>query len=117
MVFLMFIIGTVFGSFYNVVGYRIPNNESIVFPGSHCTKCGHELKFYELIPIFSYIFLKGKCHKCHDKISLFYPFFEFLTGLLFALSYVSYGFSLELIIVLTFISMMIIIFIILCSIN
>lgn len=109
MVILMFIIGTVFGSFYNVVGYRIPNGESIIFPSSHCTKCGHKLKFYELIPILSYIFLKGRCLKCHDKISLFYPLFELLTGLLFSLAYLSFGFSYELIIALTFISMLVIV--------
>ena len=58
---MIFIIGLVFGSFYNVVGYRLPNNMSIVFPASHCTNCNHKLKFYELIPVISYIFLGGKC--------------------------------------------------------
>ena len=105
----MFIMGTIFGSFYNVVGYRLPKGESIVFPPSHCPKCNHKLTFFELIPILSYIFQKGKCKKCHQKISLFYPIFEALTGILFVLSYLSYGLSYELIIVLTFISMMIII--------
>ena len=105
----MFIMGTVFGSFYNVVGYRLPKGESIVFPPSHCPKCNHKLTFFELIPILSYVFQKGKCKKCHQKISLFYPIFEALTGILFVLSYLSYGLSYELIIVLTFISMMIII--------
>ena len=105
----MFIMGTLFGSFYNVVGYRLPKGESIVFPPSHCPKCNHKLTFFELIPILSYVFQKGKCKKCHQKISLFYPIFEALTGILFVLSYLSYGLSYELIIVLTFISMMIII--------
>ena len=105
----MFIMGTIFGSFYNVVGYRLPKGESIVFPPSHCPKCNHKLTFFELIPILSYVFQKGKCKKCHQKISLFYPIFEALTGILFVLSYLSYGLSYELIIVLTFISMMIII--------
>ncbi|HIU40836.1 MAG TPA: prepilin peptidase, partial [Candidatus Aphodocola excrementigallinarum] len=61
---MIFIIGLIFGSFYNVVGYRLPNNMSIVFPASHCPKCNHKLKFYELIPVFSYMFLKGKCKAC-----------------------------------------------------
>ena len=52
----LFIIGTIFCSFYNVVGYRLPNNMSIAFPPSHCTKCNHKLGKLELIPIFSYIF-------------------------------------------------------------
>ena len=106
---IMFIIGTIFGSFYNVIGYRIPKNMSIIYPSSHCTKCNHKLKFYELIPILSYIFLKGKCKNCGKKISPFYPFFEFITGLLFSISYLSFGLNIELIISLTFISLLIII--------
>ena len=84
---LFFIVGIIFGSFYNVVGYRVPKGESILYPSSHCTKCKHELKPYELVPIFSFLFLKGKCKKCGTKISWFYPIFEFLTGILFMLSY------------------------------
>ena len=105
----LFIIGTIFGSFYNVVGYRIPKGESIVYPPSHCTNCNHKLTFFELIPVLSYIFQKGKCKHCHQKISLFYPIFETLTGVLFVLSYISYGLTPELIIALTFVSLMIII--------
>lgn len=108
-IIIMFIIGTIFGSFYNVVGYRLPKNESIIYPSSHCPKCNHKLKAYELIPIISYIFQKGKCTKCKQKISLFYPFFELLTGLTFALAYISFGPTKELIIALTFLSMLIII--------
>lgn len=108
-IILMFIIGTIFGSFYNVVGYRIPKEESIIYPSSHCPKCNHKLKAYELIPIISYVIQKGKCTKCKQKISLFYPLFEALTGLLFALAYISYGLTPQLIIALTFISMLIII--------
>lgn len=106
---IIFIIGTVFGSFYNVLGYRIPKEESIIYPSSHCPNCNHKLKYYELIPIISFMLQKGKCNKCHARISLFYPFFELLTGLLFVISYNVYGFQQSLIIVLTFISMLIII--------
>ena len=70
-----FILGTIFGSFYNVVGYRLPRGESIAFPPSHCTKCGHKLTPLELIPIFSFLLQKGKCKKCGDKISWFYTIF------------------------------------------
>lgn len=108
-IFMFFILGTIFGSFYNVVGYRIPKGESIAFPASHCPECNHRLSALELIPIVSYVFLRGKCRNCHTKISLFYPIFEFVSGLLFALAYLSFGISLELIISLTFISMLIII--------
>lgn len=105
----VFILGVIFGSFYNVLGYRLPNNMSIVFPGSHCTNCNHELKFYELIPIISYIFLRGKCKKCSKKISIMYPIFEFITGILFLLSYFVFGFGMDFVIAITFISILIII--------
>jgi len=106
---LVFIIGTVFGSFYNVVGYRLPKGESIVAPPSHCPNCNTKLGPLELFPIISYLLQKGKCKHCQKRISAFYTIFELLTGLLFLLSYISFGFSLQLIIVLTFISMLIII--------
>lgn len=108
---LFFIVGAIFGSFYNVVGYRVPKGESLLYPSSHCTKCNHKLGPLELIPILSYIFLGGKCKKCKDKISWFYPTFEFCSGLLFALSYVAYGFSLECLLSIVFISMLLIIII------
>lgn len=105
----IFIIGLIFGSFYNVVGYRLPKNMSIAFPPSHCTNCNHKLKFYELIPIISYIFLGGKCKICRKKISITYPFFELLTGTLFLLAYLSFGLNLKFLIAITFISVLIII--------
>ncbi len=106
-----FVIGTIFGSFYNVVGYRIPKGESIIFPPSHCTKCNHKLGPLELIPIISYIFLGGKCKNCKNKISCFYPIFELFSGLLFALSYIIFGLSLECLLSIVFISMLLIIII------
>ena len=106
-----FVIGTIFGSFYNVVGYRIPKGESIIFPPSHCTKCNHKLGPLELIPIISYIFLGGKCKNCKTKISCFYPIFELSSGILFALSYIIFGLSLECLLSIVFISMLLIIII------
>lgn len=106
-----FTFGAILGSFYNVVGYRLPKQESIITPPSHCPNCNHKLTAIELIPILSYIIQKGKCRHCHAPISSFYPLFEFITGLLFTLTYLSYGLTLELIIALTFISMLIIIII------
>lgn len=104
-----FMLGAIFGSFYYVVAYRIPKGESIVYPPSHCPNCNHRLGSLELIPIFSYLLQGGKCKNCKDKISIFYPLFEIVCGLLFGFSFLSYGFSLELIIVLIFISMLMII--------
>ncbi|MBR3363041.1 MAG: prepilin peptidase [Bacilli bacterium] len=108
-IIFMFIIGTIFGSFYNVVGYRIPKGESIINPPSHCPNCNHRLAPLELIPIISYIISKGKCKNCKQKISPFYIMFESLTGILFSLSYIIFGFTTDIIIPLTFISMLIII--------
>ena len=79
---MLFILGICFGSFFNVVGYRLPNNMSLAFPPSHCTNCNHKLGALELIPIFSYIFQGGKCKHCKEKISVFYPIFEFITGII-----------------------------------
>ena len=89
----LFIVGLFFGSFYNVVALRLSNNESIIYPGSHCVNCNHKLSWYELIPVFSYIGLRGKCKKCKVKISIQYPLIELLTGTLFALSYYIFGFT------------------------
>ena len=92
---MIFVIGLVLGSFYNVLGYRLPKKESIVFPSSHCPNCNHKLKLFDLIPVLSYLFLKGKCRYCKKKISALYPIIELLTALLFTLSYYLYGFSYE----------------------
>lgn len=104
-----FIFGLIMGSFYNVVGLRIPKDESIVYPGSHCTACSHTLNWYELIPVVSYIFLRGKCKVCQSRVSPIYPAMELLTGLLFALGFWYFGFSWELAVAILFVSLLIII--------
>lgn len=104
-----FVLGTILGSFYNVVGYRLPKGESIISPPSHCPNCNHRLSFWELIPILSYLFQRGKCTSCKQKISWFYPVFEASCGLVFAFAFISFGFTWELLIALTFISMLIIV--------
>lgn len=101
---VFFIFGLLFGSFYNVVAYRIPKKESIVFPSSHCTSCGHKLTPIELIPVVSYCIQRGKCKHCKEPYSSFYTWFELLTGILFMISYLIFGFSLELAISLIFVS-------------
>ena len=106
-----FIFGTVLGSFYNVCGYRLPREESLISPPSHCPKCNHRLGASELIPILSYLFQMGKCKNCKSKISPFYPIFEFTTGLLFAISYLIFDYKIEFFIAITFISMLLIIII------
>ncbi len=105
----IFIIGIVIGSFLNVVGYRLPNNMSIIYPPSHCPKCNNRLKWYDLIPILSFIMLGGKCRKCKKEISYIYPLFELITGVLYVYAYISFGISIEFIMALIFISSLIII--------
>ncbi|MBC2721864.1 A24 family peptidase [Desulfosporosinus sp.] len=80
------LLGLLIGSFLNVVIYRVPRGESIVSPGSHCTACGHALRAWELIPVFSFIIQKGQCRECHTSISWRYPAVELLTGALFFLT-------------------------------
>jgi leader peptidase (prepilin peptidase)/N-methyltransferase len=107
--FLVLLYGLILGSFFNVVGLRAPLKQSIVAPRSACPTCGHQLKPYELIPVISYLFQKGKCRGCQSRISPIYPFFELLTGILFATAPLVIGWSGELVIALTLISMFIII--------
>ena len=104
-----FILGTVFGSFFNVLGMRTIKKESILKPKSHCEKCGHVLAWYELIPIFSFIFLKGRCRNCKTKLSFLYLFSEFFCGVLFAISFYSFGFTPNLIISIILSSLLIIV--------
>ncbi len=111
MIYLIFVIGLILGSFYNVVGLRLPNNESIVFPGSHCPKCNHKLAWYENIPVLSYLFLGGKCKNCKKKIDIIYPLIELLTGILFAITYYLYGFSEEFLLGIILVSLVVIIFV------
>lgn len=107
----MFLFGIVFGSFFNVVGLRVPKGESIVTPPSHCTNCNRRLTVVDLVPVFSYILLRGKCRTCGSKISPIYFITEFVTGLLFVFSYIQLGISLELGVILLFISLLMIIFV------
>lgn len=99
------------GSFYHVVATRISNDESIVFPGSHCNMCNYKLKWYENIPIVSYILLRGKCSNCHKKIPISYIISEIITGVLFAVLFHSFKFSIDLVIALIFVSSLIIVII------
>ncbi|MFP4164000.1 MAG: prepilin peptidase [Chitinispirillaceae bacterium] len=85
--------GLCLGSFFNVLIWRIPREESVVWPSSHCTVCGHKLGAAENIPLFSYLFLKGKCKSCKEKISPVYPIVELLTAAAFVLFWNTVEFS------------------------
>lgn len=82
-----FIIGTIFGSFLNVVIYRIPNQLSIIKPRSHCPKCKKMIPFYRNIPIISFLIQKGKCNQCNKSISFIYPLTEFIIGIIFLIGF------------------------------
>lgn len=89
-----FILGASIGSFLNVLIYRIPRKIQISSGRSFCPKCGHKLSFFDLIPILSYIFLKGRCRYCGEKISVLYPIVETLSGFAFLFSFLFFGYSL-----------------------
>ncbi len=93
---IIFILGLLIGSFLNVCIYRIPSGESIAFPPSHCTTCGNNIKSYDLIPVLSWIFLRGKCRNCSQEISSRYALIELATATLFLLTYFQYGLSIYL---------------------
>lgn len=81
----------VIGSFLNVCITRIPEDVSIVSPGSRCPKCGTSIKFYDNVPVFAWIWLRGKCRACGEPISVMYPVVELATGLLFVAAFLEYG--------------------------
>ncbi len=89
--FLVFILGLIFGSFANVLIYRIPRKISILYPNSFCPHCGSSIVWYDNIPLLSYIFLSGRCRICNKKISLQYPIVELLCAILSVFAYLKFG--------------------------
>lgn len=92
---IIFLYGIVIGSFLNVCIYRIPKQENIVKIRSHCMNCGYQLKWYDLVPVFSYLCLRGRCRSCKQKISVQYPLIELLNGVLYCIVFAVYGISVE----------------------
>jgi leader peptidase (prepilin peptidase) / N-methyltransferase len=92
---LVFLFGISFGSFFNVLIYRLPNEMSLSKPSSHCPKCKHKIRFYENVPILSFIFLRGRCSNCKTRISWRYPLVEALGGILSVISIYHFGFSIR----------------------
>ena len=97
------------GSFYTVVGFRLPQGKNWTTSNSYCDNCHHRLSLLDMIPIISFLFLKGKCRYCHKKIDSLSTFMELFTGILYATAYYSFGFSTELLIALGIITMLIIV--------
>lgn len=108
---IFFVFGSIMGSFYHVIATRLSNGLSIVKPASHCEKCKHVLKWYELIPIISYIIQFGKCRKCKSKLPISYFLMEICTGILFAVCYHVFDTPLEIAVSIIFVSSLIIIII------
>lgn len=109
MAIIIFLLGITIGSFLNVCIYRIPKGESLVFPTSHCIKCNTPLKWYNLIPIISFILQKGRCRYCREAISLQYPVVELLTGIILTILYFNIGINIDFIYYLFLFSLLIII--------
>lgn len=89
----IFLYGIVIGSFLNVAIYRLPKEESLIKGGSHCMSCGEKIKKYDLIPVFSWLLLRGKCRNCKEPIAWRYPFVEALNGVLWVLCFMRFGFE------------------------
>ncbi|MEJ8548107.1 prepilin peptidase [Brevibacillus borstelensis] len=104
----LFLFGLVFGSFFNVVGKRVPQGESIVYLPSHCKSCKNRLRPLDLIPVLSYVLCKGECRRCQAKVSPLYPVMEGICGLSFALVYLKHGWSAEMLMGLLFVSLLVI---------
>jgi leader peptidase (prepilin peptidase)/N-methyltransferase len=95
--YLFIIAGLIFGSFFNVLIYRIPEKKSIINPPSSCPACGAPIRFYDNIPIVSYIILLGRCRHCKERISIRYPLVEALTALLFWFCYYKFDLTYQVI--------------------
>jgi leader peptidase (prepilin peptidase)/N-methyltransferase len=103
-----FLLGLLVGSFLNVCIYRLPREESVVHPRSRCTRCGHQIRWYDNIPVLSFLLLAARCRDCGASIPFLYPLVEILTAALFAIVASRFGLSLVAVKTLLFISMMLI---------
>jgi leader peptidase (prepilin peptidase)/N-methyltransferase len=92
---VIFLFGIIIGSFLNVCIFRIPNHETVVTERSHCMRCGYQLSWYDMVPVFSWLFLRGRCRKCKEPISPQYPIIEAANGILYLLVFVANGFSVQ----------------------
>ena len=90
------LVGLVVGSFLNVCTYRLPRRESIVQPGSRCTQCDTPIRWFDLVPVLSFVWLRGRCRVCEKRISWRYPVIELITGLIFGVAAIQIGWGIEL---------------------
>ena len=104
---IVFLYGICIGSFLNVVIIRLPRGESLIKRSSHCMTCGAKIRIIDLIPVFSWLFLKGKCHSCGEKISPRYPIVEALNGILYVIDLLIFGVNFNCVIMMLFTSILI----------
>jgi leader peptidase (prepilin peptidase)/N-methyltransferase len=104
-----FIFGAVVGSFLNVCICRLPKNESIVFPPSHCPTCDYRIPWYDNVPIISYLILRGRCRSCKARISIQYPLVELVNALLTLFLFIHFGISLTFLLLFIFCSALVVI--------
>ena len=108
---ILFFIGSILASFYGVVASRLPRGKSIVMPRSHCDYCNHPLGLFDLMPILSFAFLRGRCRYCKKKLPVYEPLMEIATGLFFALSYIKFGYGYDFYVSCILISLSVIIYV------
>lgn len=106
---IIFAFGICIGSFLNVIICRLPKGESLIKNSSHCVKCGEKIKSYDLIPLFSFIFLKGRCRNCKEKISARYPAVELMNALIYIITFMVMDFNVKSIIICIFFSILLVI--------
>ncbi len=97
-------LGLVVGSFLNVVIYRLPRKESLVRPASHCPSCGNPVRWHDNVPVLGWVFLRGKCRDCGQRISIRYPLVEAITGIAFLLCFLQFGVNWPLLIAWAFVA-------------
>jgi leader peptidase (prepilin peptidase)/N-methyltransferase len=107
---LLFVLGAVFGSFLNVCIHRLPRGESVVSPASRCPRCGAPIRWWQNVPVGSWLLLRGRCASCGKPISLRYPFVEALNGLLWLAAWLKFGAQPETLVFLPFLSGMVVLF-------
>jgi leader peptidase (prepilin peptidase)/N-methyltransferase len=106
---ILFVFGAIVGSFLNVCITRIPKRESLVSPPSHCCKCGKSIRFYDNVPIISFLILRGRCRFCRERISVRYVLVEVITGVMTAALYFRFGLTLAFVTTFIFVTALIVV--------
>ncbi len=109
MLVIVFLFGILIGSFLNVCVYRIPTNENIATTRSHCMSCGNVIRWYDLVPVLSYLLLRGRCRNCGAKLSIQYPIIELLNGIIYCIVFTVMGLNVKSVLTMALASALIVI--------